>query len=609
MFYTQNANQLYAVKGDFAPPIGEIKKEENTYSYIGAEYEIRTVILPHDTGVFRREDTFINTSDRPLTLYSALSRFTYAGADYEVYTQRSEWIEESVGAWQPLHTAVAIQNDDLRFNTGAAPFLALYNSQEGSGVAYHLLADSLWQAKAARRFVVDEHAATVVVEMGISEHGFRYTVAPGASFSFAPILYYSFDNTLDMDAYKLHRYANDVYPQKNVPLIYNTWMYRFGNLNFDEMLVQLEKAKALGVDYFVLDAGWFGRGWNTHPGFGTWFEDPTSALCGRMPELFERIRAAGLRPGVWFEIEGASVLSEAYKANPSMYFLEKGRAFINFADPTAANYLFELLSDRITRYGIEFIKFDYNVVPDVDPDSASFVDYFKGYRTFLRRLKETYPDLYIECCAGGGLRMAMTNVPYFDSFWMSDNHSLRAQLDIYKNTVIRMPSRALEHWITVEGLDAFRETFAGDTPPLLYCCGNATWTAADSIREDFLLRAALGGPIGFSCNLAAIPEGTFEKLKETMADYRAEKEFWRTSECHILADDERALVMQFNDIAFNTVKIMAFGKCKHQKTVTVTPVLATGASYSDGEHTVNTTVTLPLDGEDSASSLVLVKEK
>ena len=153
MFYTQNANQLYAVKGDFAPPIGEIKKEENTYSYIGAEYEIRTVILPHDTGVFRREDTFINTSDRPLTLYSALSRFTYAGADFEVYTQRSEWIEESVGAWQPLHTAVAIQNDDLRFNTGAAPFLARYNSQEGSGVAYHLLADSSQEPCSSRQYL------------------------------------------------------------------------------------------------------------------------------------------------------------------------------------------------------------------------------------------------------------------------------------------------------------------------------------------------------------------------------------------------------------------------------------------------------------------------
>ncbi len=607
MLLRENASQLYGIMGDFAAPIGEVSGEENAFSFVSEEYEIKTVIRPHSSGVFRREDTFINKSSRPLTLYAALSRFTYAGADYEVYTQRTEWTEESLGAWQPLHTAVFAANDDLRFNCGAAPFLALFNTQKGQGIAYHTLADALWQAKAARHFVVDTHAAEVVVELGIAERGFRYTVAPGESFALAPILFYTFKSKSDMDAYKLHRYCNALYPQKEMPVVYNTWMYRFGKLDFDSLLLQLDKAKELGAEYFVLDGGWFGRGWNTHVGFGTWFEAETHALCGRMTELFARVRAAGLKPGLWFEIEGASTLSNAYEQNKEHYFIEKGRAFINFASPSAVDYIFSLLSERITRYGIEFIKFDYNLVPDVCLEGDSFVSFFKGYRAFIRRLREAHPEVFIECCAGGGLRMAMTNVGDFDSFWMSDNHSLRAQLDIFKNTLVRMPSRALEHWVTVEGVEHFRENFDGEEAPLLYSCGNATWSAADSIREDFLFAAMLGGPIGLSCDLSAIPEGAFARLAAAISAFKEERAFWQSSECRILADTERLLALQFSDEAASTVKILAFSKCKHQKTVTLLPALKEGVTYRDesGALLSSREVILPLDGEGSASQKTL----
>lgn len=593
----KRAEQLYEIRGDFAPVFGDVACGENSFVFTSEEYTVKTEITSHPSGVLRRKDTFCNTSERPLTLYTALSKFQEDGSDFDVYTQRSEWCEESVGAWQNLHTAVSVQNDDLRLNCGGAPFLALFDRQKGSGTAYHLVADGLWQMKAARRFTVDSHTAEVVLEMGIAERGFRYTVAPGECLAFPEILYYSFESRLDMDAYKLHRYCNDVYPAKRMPVLYNTWMYRFGNLDFDEMRTQIDRAASLGVEYFVLDAGWFGRGWNDHPGFGTWYELTDSALMGRMTELFAYVREKGLHPGVWFEIEGASVLSEAYLAHPELYFLEKGRAFINFADPKAVDYIFGILSDRITRYGIECIKFDYNVVPDYDPESASFQGYFKGYRAFMQRLREAFPHLHLECCAGGGLRMALKNLESFDTFWMSDNHSLHAQLDIFKNTLVRMPSRALDHWVTVEGTEHFRENFAGEKAPLLYCCGNATWSAAESIREDFLLRGMVGGPIGFSCDLTAIPEKSFESMAKTVAEYKAERAFWMNSECRILTDDERALVLQFNDVDFSTVKLYAFGKCKHQKNVTVRPVL------SDGQ--ARDAVTLPLDGVNSASFITL----
>ncbi|MBP3437016.1 MAG: alpha-galactosidase [Clostridia bacterium] len=616
MMKVENANQLYAIRGDFAQPVGALTCEGSTYRFTSQEYEIQTVFTPHPSGVTRREDVFFNTSNRPLTLYSAQLRFALEDSAYEIYTQRCEWSQESIGAWQTLHTAVSAQNDDMRFGTGAAPILALWNSQMSRGTVYHLLCDGMWQIKAARRFIVDTHSNEVVVQAGFSNEGFRYTIAPGESLSLAPVLYYSFENRLDLDAYKLHRYCNDIYPQKDVPVIYNTWMFHFGSLDYDDMLIQLEKATELGVEYFVLDGGWFGRAINTQSGgphpFGSWLESTKQGLQGKMMTLFGLVREKGLRPGLWFEIEGAATSNETYLANPELYFVEKERAFVNFADARAVDHIFSILSARIRQYNIELIKFDYNIVPDIDMNSDAFLSYFRGYRDFLRRLRQEHPEVHLECCAGGGLRMVLGNVPYFDSFWMSDNHSLAAQLDIYKNTLIRMPSRALEHWITVEGIPSFRQVYSGEVPDILYSSGNAVWTAIESLREDFLIHASLGGPLGFSCDLSAIPPSYFDSLKRAVANYKREKEFWRCSECRILADDEKMLVLQFSDASLERVKIIAFSRCKHQKTVTVLPVLAPEVDYlTENEDLLKADslkekgITLSLDGVGSCACVQL----
>ena len=52
--------------------------------------------------------------------------------------------------------------------------------------------------------------------------------------------------------------------------------------------------------------------------------------------------------------------------------------------------------------------------------------------------------------------MALGNLQGFDSFWMSDNHSLYAQLEIFKNSICRLPCRALERWITIQSLDCIK---------------------------------------------------------------------------------------------------------------------------------------------------------
>ena len=84
MKYFSKAEQLYDIRGNFSPVRGDVKREGNTYTFVSDEYTVKTEIKSHASGVFSRKDTFYNTSPRPLTLYTALSKFVKDGSDFDV---------------------------------------------------------------------------------------------------------------------------------------------------------------------------------------------------------------------------------------------------------------------------------------------------------------------------------------------------------------------------------------------------------------------------------------------------------------------------------------------------------------------------------------------
>ena len=574
-----DVRDLFSVYGDFCPPWGETECKDGNVVFSCSEYELISKTTAHSSGVFERKDSFRNVSGKTLTLSAALSKFTFYGGDYEVYTQVSEWANENVGKWQPLVTEIGGQNDDIRMNNGTPPFFALYNAQTGRGTVFHILADSKWQFRVKHRFIQTPFKSDVVVELGINERDFSYSLKDGETLEFPTILYYEFENKRDLDAYKLHRYAKDKYPARSMPIVYNSWMYRFDDIHFDMLSAQLKKAKELGVEYFVIDAGWFGKAGDWEYGVGDWNEYTAGGLCGRMAEFADTVRANGLKFGLWFEIERASIHSQNVKNHPEYYLIEDGCAFVDFSNPQAVDFIFDLLADRIRKYGIEYIKFDYNKEITYDRLRASFLQHFKGYRSFIERIRKTFPNLYMENCASGGMRMALANLRGFDSFWMSDNHSLYAQLQIYKNTILRMPCRALEHWITVESLENFR----GSGTDRFLGCGDGCWGHVEGLNESFLRNAIVGGPIGLSCDLTSFSDTALQMLKEVLANYKVEKDFWMNAECHILTDTEGMLVLQFNDEKFEKIKIYVYDGKWHQRVIKIYPVYCKNAEYRVNE--------------------------
>ena len=574
----RDISDFYAAAGSFGyhDVVGSVTKPTGD-GFIAewGDHTVRTTIT-EDGGVFLRQDSIENTGSAPLTLTHYRARFTLTGDAYDVYTQQSFWQNESRGAWQPLVTAVSVTSGGMYTSREGAPMLAVYNRQSRRGIVFHLLPRTAYRLTARKATV--SNTVYTVIEAEIYDPALSLTLAPGEVIEPSPILYYEFSDRLSLDAHILHAYLNRHYPRRRVASHYNTWLAHFSSVSYRAVMAEIDEAAAIGCEYFTLDAGWFGEGGhNMWHMIGDWRENTTGGYEGKMAEIAARVRERGMRFGLWFEPERAVGHAPIITEHPE-YFVKGADSgsehFLDFANPEARRYITDTLNTLIDRYGIKMIKLDFNSSFPYDPGHGAFYHYHRGQKEFLAALRAHTPDLYIECCAGGGLRMAICNVPYFNSFWMSDNHSLKDQLDIYKGTLVRMPARALEHWITVEGTEAFRENFSGERPPLVYTCGNATWSREESIREDFLLLASRGGPIGFSCDLAAIPEKFFKALKESVAEYKSSREFWKRAECRILADSDRALVLQFSDARLEVIKLCAFGKSKHQKSVTVTPAVS-----------------------------------
>lgn len=210
-----------------------------------ADYRLSITWEKDENGVFTRRDILENHTDHPVTLTAARSRFSFEGNEYEVYTQFNAWQNESTGAWQPLVTTVGVTGQYNRTSQNAAPFLALWSTQENRGVAFHLIPDCSWKMSAVRESKYSKYSRTVV-EMGMLEDG-AVTLAPGERLVLPEILCYEFTNKTDMDAYKLHAYMHKRYPRRTLPIIYNSWMYRFDTFTFDDIFSQIALAADLGA--------------------------------------------------------------------------------------------------------------------------------------------------------------------------------------------------------------------------------------------------------------------------------------------------------------------------------------------------------------------------
>ncbi len=214
------------------------------------------------------------------------------------------------------------------------------------------------------------------------------------------------------------------------PVVYNDFFSAIlGNPNEAKLLPLVDAAAEAGAEVFCIDAGWFDDEADSSSGDAAggfiWWDSigEYSVARNRFPNGLEtvtqRIRALGMVPGIWFEPEVLGVRSPLCDELPDSAFfvrggervVEHGRHQLDFSEPAAHAHIDEVIDAMVVRYGIGYVKLDYNINPGPGSDSggnsagAGLLSHSRGIVSWLRAMSARHPELIIENCASGGMRL------------------------------------------------------------------------------------------------------------------------------------------------------------------------------------------------------------
>ncbi|HQM95690.1 MAG: glycoside hydrolase family 36 protein [Clostridia bacterium] len=558
----------------------EVKNTSSGFNAVLNEKSYQaTCTVEKKHGIYVRRDKFTNTSDSHIFLYRYFSRFTVLNNDNEVYTQYSCWNNESSGSWKKLDGTITVSNQGIRTTSGGTPFTTLWNCNNERGTAFHLIPNSAWKVSVSLRpYALLSNAA--VVEIGISDDRLRMEVKPHETIDMPVILFYDFDCRTDMGCTKLHYFFNHEYPKRKLPVIFNTWFVAFDDFNYDLIASQARSASELGAEYFVIDAGWFGEIEPWSSAIGDYREKEKGAFFGRLKELAEYIRSLGMKFGLWIEAERALANVPAVRNHPEYFIKEAHNYFLDYANPDANEYMTEVVCSLVEKYGIEFIKFDFNADCLYDNQNSSFYRYHTGHREFINKLRKRYPDMYIQNCASGGTRMDLGQSTYFDGVWFSDNQNLFDDIKIIRNTLLRLPPSVIERWAVLKSVDGFSTVYSsGKRTDRLLTVKGATWQDAETVRIDYVKSFLSGGPIGLSCDLDSLLPYIKEQLKEYIEEYKRMRGFYENCVCLPLVRSDSFTILQYTDDEEKTVILQLFEEKSFQKELIVYPKLKKNRQY------------------------------
>ncbi len=260
---------------------------------------------------------------------------------------------------------------------------------------------------------------------------------PGDSFTSVPVAVGADCSGFDHAMGELTRYRRAIRrPNKDNELlgvIFNDYMNcLWADPTTEKEIPLIDAAAEAGCEYYCIDAGWYDAGywWDS---VGEWMPS-SERFPGGIEEVLSYIRSKGMVPGLWLELEVMGIKCGKAAEVPEDWFFtrhgkkvyDRSRYQLDFRNPEVREYTAGVIRRLVEEYGVGYIKMDYNIEPGIGTElnADSFGDGLLGHqRAYLEWLDEifaAYPDLIIENCSSGGLRI---------DYAMLSRHSLQSTSD------------------------------------------------------------------------------------------------------------------------------------------------------------------------------------
>ena len=340
-------------------------------------------------------------------------------------------------------------------------FILSINAREFSETAGEVIAGALeWSGN----YKIDFSRGTsgsVDIIAGINPFNSAYPLAPGKTFE-TPRMVWTFSTEGAGGASRsLHRWArkHQIYNGGSInPTLLNSWEGAYFSFTTPVLTAMIDDAAAMGLELFVLDDGWFAKDFprdDDTQGLGDW-ELNTDKIPEGIDYLASYAHEKGIKFGIWIEPEMVNPGSNLAARHPDWVVRSEGREILqerhqwilDLSNPAVQDFVYGVfdrtmaLSDKI-----DYLKWDCNrPVESMGSDylgneqSRFYVEYIQGLYNVVRRIREKYPDVIVQCCSGGGSRVDYGSLKYFNEFWTSDNTDAITRIKIQYGTSMIYPA-------------------------------------------------------------------------------------------------------------------------------------------------------------------------
>ena len=258
------------------------------------------------------------------------------------------------------------------------------------------------------------------------ENQFLKRLAPGETFVSVPCALAFGDDfeasVCEMTAYR-RRIRRKNEDNEHPSVIFNDYMNcLWGDPTTEKEFPLIDAAAEAGCRYYCIDCGWYDDGpwWD---GVGRWLP-AKGRFPGGIKEVIDYIRQKGMIPGLWLEIEVMGIECPMAKEVPDDWFFQiEGRRVIDhsryqldFRNSAVVAHANEVVDRLVREYGVGYIKMDYNINAGVgtqlntDTAGTGLLEHTRAYLAWIDDVFARYPDLVIENCSSGGMRMEYSHL-------------------------------------------------------------------------------------------------------------------------------------------------------------------------------------------------------
>lgn len=418
----------------------------------GLSVTARMVFVP-GAAVIRQVTSVANEGSEPVTL-THLSSLYMPGIATDGYRPwhdkkkmrvhycRQSW--EGEGQWRsgdleelglyptsvhPCASAVHLSSRGS-FSTSRLFPLAVVEDMETGKVWYVQVESSTnWHIEIGHRCPWDEwNKGSLFIQADCCDElhgGWVKELMPGESFAAPPAAIGCCAGDFTDAVRELTKYRRSVLKPENpwkefCPVVFNDFMNcLWGDPTCEKLIPLINAATEAGAECFCIDAGWFDKktdSWGVN--LGDW--EPSADRFGEkgLQGILDYIKAKGMIPGLWLEMESCSEASRIFN-KPDSWFLMRngkrvggignGRWHLNFANGEVREYMHSVI-DRLTGMGVGYLKNDYNssaeAGDDVLGESAAdgLIKCTDAFYNFIDEVRRKHPDLIIENCGSGAMR-------------------------------------------------------------------------------------------------------------------------------------------------------------------------------------------------------------